>query len=40
MHTFAYRCVAGIAFGLVFWYRSLAHAVYAHVLYDLVVALS
>jgi len=24
----------------VFWYRSLAHAVYAHVLYDLVVALS
>jgi hypothetical protein len=40
MHAFAYRCVAGIAFGLVFWYRSLAHAVYAHVLYDLVVALS
>jgi hypothetical protein len=40
MHAFAYRCVAGVAFGLVFWYRSLAHAVYAHVLYDLVVALS
>jgi hypothetical protein len=40
MHAFAYRCVAGAAFGLVFWYRSLAHAVYAHVLYDIVVALS
>jgi len=39
-HVFAYRCVAGLAFGLVFWFRSLAHAVYAHVLYDLVVALS
>jgi Type II CAAX prenyl endopeptidase Rce1-like len=39
-HAFAYRCVAGVVFGLVFWYRSLAHAVYAHALYDLVVALS
>ncbi len=39
-HLFAYRCVAGVVFGLVFWYRSLAHAVYAHVLYDLIVALS
>ncbi len=39
-HAFAYRCVAGTVFGLVFWYRSLAHAVYAHVLYDLIVALS
>ena len=39
-HAFAYRCVAGFVFGLVFWYRSLAHAVYAHALYDLVVALS
>ncbi len=39
-HAFAYRCVAGAVFGLVFWYRSLAHAVYAHALYDLVVALS
>jgi hypothetical protein len=38
-HAFAYRCVAGVAFGLVFWFRSLAHAVYAHVLYDVVVAL-
>ncbi|MBA3458385.1 MAG: CPBP family intramembrane metalloprotease [Deltaproteobacteria bacterium] len=40
LHAFAYRCVAGAAFGLVFWFRSLAHAVYAHVLYDIVVALS
>jgi len=39
-HAFAYRCVAGCAFGLIFWFRSLAHAVYAHVLYDVVVALS
>jgi hypothetical protein len=39
-HAFAFRCVAGAAFGAIFWFRSLAHAVYAHVLYDLVVALS
>lgn len=39
LHAFAYRCVAGVVFGLVFWYRSLAHAVYAHALYDIVVAL-
>jgi len=39
-HALAYRTVAGCVFGLVFWYRSLAHAVYAHVLYDLLVALS
>ncbi len=38
-HAFAFRCVAGCAFGLVFWFRSLAHAVYAHVLYDIIVAL-
>src|SRR3569623_53150 len=31
---------AGAAFGAIFWYRSLAHAVYAHVLYDLVIAAS
>lgn len=37
-HAFAFRCVAGVAFGLVFWFRSLAHAVYAHVLYDVLVA--
>ena len=37
-HAFAFRSLAGAAFGAIFWYRSLAHAVYAHVLYDLVVA--
>lgn len=40
MHAFAFRTLAGIAFGAIFWFRSLAHAVYAHVLYDLVVAAS
>lgn len=38
LHAFAFRCVAGVAFGLIFWFRSFAHAVYAHVLYDLIVA--
>ncbi len=38
-HAFAFRCVAGAAFGTIFWYRSLAHAVYAHVLFDVLVAL-
>ncbi len=40
MHAFAFRTLAGAAFGAIFWFRSLAHAVYAHVLYDLVVAAS
>src|SRR5262249_13360795 len=39
-HTFAFRSLAGLAFACIFWFRSLAHAVYAHVLYDLVVAAS
>ncbi len=39
-HAFAFRAFAGAAFGAIFWYRSLAHAVYAHVLYDIVVAAS
>ena len=39
-HAFAFRTLAGAAFGAIFWYRSLAHAVYAHVLYDLAVAAS
>ena len=39
-HVFAFRTFAGLAFGAIFWFRSLAHAVYAHALYDLVVALS
>jgi len=37
-HAFAFRAVAGAAFGAIFWFRSLAHAVYAHVLYDVLVA--
>jgi hypothetical protein len=36
-HAFAYRCLAGLAFGLIAWYRSLAHAVYAHAMYDMLV---
>ena len=40
LHVFAFRALAGAAFGAFFWFRSLAHAVYAHVLYDLVVAAS
>ena len=39
-HAFAFRVGAGAAFGAIFWFRSLAHAVYAHVLYDLAVAAS
>lgn len=39
-HAFAFRTVAGIAFAAIFWFRSLAHAVYAHVLYDVVVAVA
>jgi hypothetical protein len=31
---FAYRALAGLAFALIFYFRSLAHAVYAHALYD------
>lgn len=37
LHAFAFRTVAGCAFGAVFWFRSLAHAVYAHVFYDVLV---
>jgi hypothetical protein len=37
-HAFAFRCVAGCVFAAVYWFRSLAHAVYAHVMYDLLVA--
>lgn len=35
--VFVYRTLAGIAFGLIFYFRSLAHAVYAHFLYDVYV---
>lgn len=38
-HAFAFRTVAGCVFGAVFWFRSLAHAVYAHVLYDMLVTM-
>jgi hypothetical protein len=37
VHAFVFRALVGVLFGLVFWYRSFAHAVYAHVLYDLYV---
>jgi hypothetical protein len=37
--VFAFRSLAGAAFALVFWYRSLAHAVWAHALYDVYVVL-
>jgi membrane protease YdiL (CAAX protease family) len=40
LHAFAFRVLAGAAFATMFWFRSFAHAVYAHVLYDLVVAAS
>ena len=37
--VFVYRALAGIVFGLIFYFRSLAHAAYAHFLYDLYVLL-
>jgi hypothetical protein len=37
--VFVYRALAGVVFGLIFYFRSLAHAVYAHFLYDLYVLL-
>jgi hypothetical protein len=36
-HACAFRVLAGAAFGAIFWFRSLAHAVYAHAIYDLIV---
>jgi hypothetical protein len=36
-HAFVYRACAGVVFALIFWFRSLAHVVYAHVLYDVLV---
>ena len=36
--VFATRAVAGVALGMIWWFRSLAHAVYAHVIYDVLVA--
>ncbi|HEX4451145.1 MAG TPA: CPBP family intramembrane glutamic endopeptidase [Kofleriaceae bacterium] len=40
MHAFAFRTLAGLAFAAIYWFRSLAHAVYAHAMYDIVVTLS
>jgi membrane protease YdiL (CAAX protease family) len=37
--VFAARAVAGVVFGAICWFRSLAHAVYAHAIYDVLVAL-
>jgi membrane protease YdiL (CAAX protease family) len=37
--AFAFRTLAGAAFALMFWYRSLAHAVWAHALYDIYITL-
>jgi membrane protease YdiL (CAAX protease family) len=36
---FTFRVLAGICFGLLFWYRGFAIAVYTHALYDLYVFL-
>ncbi|MEZ4361412.1 MAG: CPBP family intramembrane glutamic endopeptidase [Kofleriaceae bacterium] len=33
--AFAFRALAGVALGATFWLRSLAHATYAHIFYDL-----
>lgn len=38
-HDFTYRVIAGVAFALIYQFRSLAHAVYTHTLYDLVILL-
>jgi hypothetical protein len=37
LDVFTYRTLAGLAFGLIFYFRSLAHAVYAHAMYDVFV---
>ncbi len=39
VRAFAFRALAGVAFALIFWFRSLAHAVWAHAMYDVYVAL-
>jgi membrane protease YdiL (CAAX protease family) len=35
--VFVYRAIAGLVFAAIFYYRSLAHAVYSHFLYDFYV---
>ena len=37
--VFLFRVLAGIFFGLIFWYRGFAVAVYTHALYDIYVLL-
>ena len=37
LDVFTYRLLAGSVFCVIFYYRSLAHAVYTHFLYDLYV---
>ena len=39
IHAFVYRLLAGGVFAAIFYYRSLAHAVYTHTLYDVYVML-
>jgi membrane protease YdiL (CAAX protease family) len=39
MGVFTYRFLAGIIFGVLFWFRGLAVAVYTHALYDVYVML-
>jgi hypothetical protein len=38
--AFGFRALAGLALGAVLWFRSFAHAVYAHAAYDLLVVLT
>lgn len=37
LSAFLYRTIAGLVFAAIFYYRSLAHAVYSHFLYDFYV---
>ena len=38
LRAVVFRSLAGVAFAMIYWYRSLGHAVYAHVIYDLALA--
>lgn len=37
LDVFVYRLLAGLLFAVIYWFRSLAHAVYTHALYDVYV---
>jgi membrane protease YdiL (CAAX protease family) len=39
IEVFTFRALAGVCFGLLFWFRGLAVAVYTHAFYDLYVLL-